>query len=121
MSSARQLSITYALFMVDPLPYNYVPTIADPRQRFIEFIFSLDLNDSKLTEIIKSLEWNEPEFDNLLIEQFLQPWKIKLGKIEQLAQCVAGLRSVYPNFVQQIVDATCELCISGLDVSLLSF
>jgi hypothetical protein len=117
ISSDRQVNISNALFIVDPVPFQFNFKTVDQKEVYINYIMSSDLNDEELTDALLELDWNDRDVIKLLEEQFLQPWMHQVERSEIHSKCMLRLNVHYPAILCSIFDKLMDNIYYTIEVS----
>lgn len=116
ISSDRQINISNALFVVDPVPFQFNFKTVDQKEVYINYILSSELNDEELSNALLELDWNDHDTIKLLQEQFLQPWMHQVERAEIHAKCMLRLNIYYPSIFCTIFDKLMDNFYSTIEV-----
>ncbi len=104
ISSDRQINISNALFVVDPVPFQFNFKTVDQKEVYINFLMSSELNDEELCAALLELDWNDADVIKILQEEFLQPWMYQVKRAEIQTKCMLRLNAYYPVLLSGIFD-----------------
>lgn len=67
-----------------------------------------DKNSKQIFNLLRTLPWNNPEFQNMLLKIFVKIWKLKESNISTAASIIAGIKKIHPDFVIMLVEELIE-------------
>ena len=125
LDQRQQLLLENAYYQCNP-PERKVKKekIRSPIELFIRHLIFDVLSRrtlDKVSKLLRKLNWEDEEIQNILINLFTKVWKIKYGNISLLAILVYDMQKYHPDFCVKVIDKVLDEIKLGIEQNIFKY